>query len=186
MDERWNSWLRHLLVAKLEPEPRPLPAGSLNLTSLSDSHAPAQPAAAPGPDWPQMGKPWPSSSQGPIKGSAPPPPPRAVTLFRKCRKASSTAGPRGVASFAGLPPGCPGHWRPYWGTGLCGLPRERGSGRSRGQRGHLLLVWLCVCVCGGIPRAHSWVCQGLLGGWGSNLSQAPSSQGLQNREHKQP
>lgn len=155
------------------------PPDPASLTSLTDSHTPA--SCSSRTRLATDTTPWASSSQGPVKGSGSQAT-RAVTLFRKCTTASSTAGPSGAASSARTLSRTPrklealARDRSPWGS-------DRGSGRSCGQRSCLLLVRLSG---EDPPGATLGLYQGLFGGWESNLLQAPSSQGLQSREHKQP
>lgn len=173
MDERWNSWLRHLLVAKLEPEPRPLPAGSLNLTSLSDSHAPAQPAAAPGPDWPQMGKPWPSSSQGPIKGSAPPPHQGLSPSSGSAGKPAAQPGPEEWPPLQDSLQDAQDTGGLIGGQVSVGFQEREGLGGAVG-RGATCCWSGCVCVCvGGSPGPTLGSARAFLVGGGLTCHKPP-------------
>ena len=163
----------------MEPEPRPLPNGSVNLTSFTDSHAPAGSSSRTRLATDRT--PWPSSSQGPVKGSGSPAP-RAVTLFRKYMTASSAASPRGVASFARTLPRMPRKLEALAGTGLCGLSREgQGGAVGRGTT---------YCWSGRqeviLQGPHLGSARVFLVGGGLTCHKPLSSQGLQNREHRQP
>lgn len=135
-------WLHNKPEARLELEPRPprhppLPSPA-SLTSLTESHVPASCSSRTRLATDMT--PWPSCSQGPVKGSGSPAP-RAVTLFRKCTMASSAAGPRGAASFARTLSRIPRKLEAS-ASDRCPWASERGSGRSCGQSSHLRQVWL--------------------------------------------
>lgn len=142
MQRRTQRWvlthprLHNKLVARTASPPAPPSPASL--TSLIESHAPASCSSRTKLATDTM--PWPSCSQGPVKGSGSPAP-RAVTLFRKCTTASSAAGPSGADSFARTLSRIPRKLEAS-ASDRCPGASERGSGSSCGQRNHLLLAWL--------------------------------------------
>lgn len=137
-----------------------------------------QPTAPPGPGWSQTGRPGPA---------APRAPPRAVAPWPQGLTPSSGSARQPAMPLAPAPapgparsPGCPGSCRPCPGTVALGL--RRGGLAGAVDRG----VTNCLAECHkGIPWGTLGLCQGLLGGCRSDLSEAPSSQGLQTREHEQ-
>ena len=128
----------------------PVAPSPASLTSLTDSHAPASGSSRTRLATDMTA--WPSCPQGPVVGSGSHVP-RAATLFKKRRTASSAAGPSGAVSFSRTP------YRMFRKLAASVRDRspwasERGSGRSCGAEEPLMAG---LAVTRGIPHP----CQGL-------------------------